>query len=107
MELRTFIFAGHETTSGAICRTLHLLSLNQDVQEKLRGEVSRAILEHGDLPYDVLMGLPYLDAVCRETLRAFPPVPTVRRMYVFLTPPFFLTRSFTDSFGSIALRRIS
>jgi len=27
-----------------------------------------------DLSYDELMQLPYLDAVCRETLRAYPPV---------------------------------
>ena len=41
------------------------------------------------LDYDILMGLPYLDAVCRETLRVYPPVASVSREYAFLlTNPF-------------------
>ncbi len=32
------------------------------------------------IEYDELMGLPFLDAVCRETLRVFPPVPTLQRV---------------------------
>lgn len=35
--------------------------------------------EHGDLDYDALMGLPFLDAVCRETLRVFPPLSSISR----------------------------
>lgn len=47
---------------------LHLLAIHQDIQAKLRQE----LLEHcpdGDLPHDELVALPYLDSVCRETLR--------------------------------------
>ena len=65
---RTFIFAGTDTTSNALARTLHLLSNHQDVQDKLRAEIVEA--RNGqDLSYDDLVDLPYLDAVCRETLR--------------------------------------
>lgn len=32
------------------------------------------------IPYDELVTLPFMDAVCRETLRLFPPVPTVTRV---------------------------
>jgi len=78
-QMNTFIFAGHDTTTGAISRIIHQLALNQDVQTKLREEVTAARREHGDLEYDILMGLPYLDAVCRETLRVFPPVSTLTR----------------------------
>ena len=56
-----------------------MLSRNADVQIRLREEVYSARAQHGDLDYDTLMGLPYLDAVCRETLRVFPPVPTLTR----------------------------
>ncbi len=71
----SFIFAGHDTTSGAISRILHLLSLHQDVQTKLREEVTAARKRHGGcLDYDALMALPYLDAICRETLRVYPPL---------------------------------
>jgi cytochrome P450 len=59
-----------DTTSSALARVFHVLSLHQDAQEKLRREIVEAIQTHGeDLPYDVLVELRYLDAVCRESLR--------------------------------------
>ena len=66
----TFILAGVDTTSNALSRTLHLLCQHQDVQDKLRAEIRVAIDQYGmEIPYDELSALPYLDAVCRETLR--------------------------------------
>ena len=42
--------------------------------------MSEARAREGDLEYDTLMNLPYLDAVVRETLRVHAPVPfTIRR----------------------------
>ncbi|KAG5650924.1 hypothetical protein H0H81_010516 [Sphagnurus paluster] len=39
-------------------------------QEKLRMEIAEAISSFGEnIPYDELVALPFLDAVCRETLR--------------------------------------
>ena len=47
-----------------------MLATNTDVQDKLRAELSSAREFPGqDIPYEKLMGLPYLGAVCRETLR--------------------------------------
>ncbi|KAI5123104.1 hypothetical protein M0805_001460 [Coniferiporia weirii] len=79
-HMGTFIAAGHDTTTSALSRTLHQIALYPDVQSKLRQEVTNARQKHGDLNYDTLMGLPYLDAVCRETLRVFPPVPQLNRI---------------------------
>lgn len=62
------LFAGTDTTSSIMARILHLLAQHPDVQEKLRQELLHARKE-GDLGYDELVQLPYLDAVCRETLR--------------------------------------
>ena len=67
---RTFIFAGMDTTSNALAMTLDLLSKLPDVQQKLRLEILDAS-KGGDLDYDTLVSLPYLDAVCRETLRLY------------------------------------
>ncbi|KAI0333104.1 cytochrome P450 [Cubamyces sp. BRFM 1775] len=68
--------AAMDTTSNALSRTLHLLATHQDVQEKLREEVTQARDDGNgdlkDLDYDEVMELPYLDAVCRETLRRYP-----------------------------------
>lgn len=64
------MFAAMDTTSNALCRTLHLLSENPEVQNKLRDEVTEAYANgHGDLDYEVISNLPFLDAICRETLR--------------------------------------
>lgn len=68
----TLIFAAMDTTSNAMSRIIHVLAENQDAQDRLREELVNARKkdsEDGDLDYDVLDGLPYLDAVCRETLR--------------------------------------
>ena len=70
MYLRTLTFAATDTTSGALARILFLLSIHQDVQNKLRQEITEA-RKSGDLNYDELVALPYLDAVCRETLRVY------------------------------------
>ena len=59
-----------DTTSNALARILHLLALHQDVQDKLRAEILAA-RDADDIPYDKLVDLPYLDAICRETLRVY------------------------------------
>lgn len=57
-----------DTTSNSMARILHLLAEHPEVQTKLRLEVLEA-KAHGRMDYDQLHALPYLDAVCRETLR--------------------------------------
>ncbi|KAI5118021.1 hypothetical protein M0805_003458 [Coniferiporia weirii] len=78
-QMTTFIAGGQNTTSHAMSRILHQLVIHQSVQSKLRDEVTTVRKEHGDLDYDTLMALPYLDAVCRETLRVFPPISQLSR----------------------------
>lgn len=70
-HLRTLIFAAMDTTSNALSRSLQLLATHPEVQEKLRNEIMNALEENGghDFSYDELVSLPFLDAVCRETLR--------------------------------------
>jgi len=69
MYLRALTFAGM-TTSGALGKLLFLLSIHQDVQNKLRQEITQ-VRKSGHLSYDELVALPYLDAGCRETLRVY------------------------------------
>ena len=64
------LFAGTDTTSNVFTRTLHFLAENQQVQEKLRQELAEARESFGeDIPHDQLFELPFLDAVCKESLR--------------------------------------
>ncbi|KAJ7584776.1 cytochrome P450 [Mycena floridula] len=74
-QMSTLIFAAMDTTSTALSRTLQLLSTHPEFQDKLRQEIKAAREANGgDIPYDELITLPYLDSVCRETLRLYPPV---------------------------------
>ena len=76
---RTFIFAGMDSTSNGLSMTLLLLGDHPEVQQRLRTEILAALDGREALDYDELFALPYLDAVCRETLRLFAPVTHVFR----------------------------
>ncbi|KAF9072161.1 cytochrome P450 [Rhodocollybia butyracea] len=80
-QMSTFIFAATDTTSNGLSRILHLLAKNQEIQERMRREITEARKQCQDsrLSYDELVALPYLDAVCRETLRLYPPAPILLR----------------------------
>lgn len=87
-QVMTFLGAGHDTTATGVSWTLHLLSKHHDVQHKLREEIRT----HYPFLFDPATRedpntiaqidpdqLPYLDNVCRESLRYIPPIPmTVR-----------------------------
>ena len=69
--LRTLTFAAMDTTSNALSSILWRLAQNPEIQDRLRQEILQAKELYGgeDIPYDDLVSLPFLDAVCRETLR--------------------------------------
>ena len=88
-QVMTFLGAGHDTTATGIAWTLHLLSKYPSTQDKLRREIQ----EHMPFLFSPEARkdeswfskidedrLPYLNNVCRESLRYIPPVPfTVRQ----------------------------
>lgn len=80
-QMSTFTFAATDTTSTSLMHILHLLAQNPDIQQKVREEIveARSSLGGEYIPHDELMALPYLDAICRETLRLYPPISVVFR----------------------------
>ncbi|KAF8264769.1 cytochrome P450 [Lactarius quietus] len=84
-QMAILVFTATDTTSSALSRILHLLALHPDVQDKLRKELKDACEGNEELPYDRLISLPFLEAVCCETLRvcySYPTIPGVMRTYV-------------------------
>ncbi|TCD71092.1 cytochrome P450-dit2 [Steccherinum ochraceum] len=79
-HMSSLIFAAMETTSGALARILQQLSEHQGVQDKLREEIKQARGDKEQIEYDELMALPYLEAVCRETLRLYSPATQMTRV---------------------------
>ncbi len=73
--LLTLLFAGHETTSVAIAWGLYHLYTHPNVLARLREELAGL----SDPGPDEIAGLPYLKAICQETLRMHPIVPDVVR----------------------------
>ncbi|KAJ7745984.1 cytochrome P450 [Mycena metata] len=79
-QLNTLVFAATDTTSSALSRALHILAQHPDAQEKLRQEIRSTQRDGVDLSYDEIVSMEYLDAVCRETLRLYPPVTFLQRV---------------------------
>lgn len=56
---------------------MDMLARTPEVQDKLRAEIVKAQDKYGeDIPYDELVALPYMDALCREILRLYVQVPS-------------------------------
>ena len=68
-ELSTLLIDGHETTASSLTWALYWIHYCPDVEDKLRFYFS-SFNENTDL-LDIVK-LPYLDAVCKETLRIYP-----------------------------------
>lgn len=75
-----------DTTANTIARILYTLAQHKGVQAQLRAEIRQARRHGGELSYEELEHLPYLDAVCKETLRLYPVIPFILRVYVPSTP---------------------
>lgn len=82
-ELMTLLFAGHETTAISLSWALYYLLSDPGLAARARAEVDAL----GPNPQpDAIVQLPFLSAVCSETLRLHPVVP--------ILPPRRLQRPF-------------
>lgn len=75
------IFIGFETSSTAMTFALYEIASNQEVQDKVRDEITSVIKAHdGKITYEALNEMPYLSMVFNETLRKHPPVGALQRI---------------------------
>ncbi|KAL8735163.1 MAG: hypothetical protein Q9166_001039 [cf. Caloplaca sp. 2 TL-2023] len=84
-QFKTFLFAGHDTTSSTACYIIHLLSKHPAVLDKvcrehdeIYGSDTSKTAEAITKDPHSLNRLPYTMAVLKEVLRLYPPVSSVR-----------------------------
>ncbi|XP_076763525.1 putative cytochrome P450 6a14 [Xylocopa sonorina] len=78
-----FFVAGFETSATTMTHVLYELALNDNIQKKLRQEIKEHFEKNnGELKYDDIKNMTYLDLVFRETLRKYPPGPILIRKSV-------------------------
>uniref|UniRef100_A0A6P4FI45 Probable cytochrome P450 6a14 n=1 Tax=Drosophila rhopaloa TaxID=1041015 RepID=A0A6P4FI45_DRORH len=80
MAAQAFVFflAGFETSSSTMAFCLYELALQPDIQQRVREEIG-SVLGGGEIIYDALAEMTYLDQVLAETLRKHPIVAQLLR----------------------------
>ncbi|XP_011172781.1 cytochrome P450 9e2 [Solenopsis invicta] len=68
-----FFFGGFDSTSTLMCFAAHEIAMNQDIQKRLQNEIDQVLEDtNGQVPYEAVNGMAYLDAVISEALRMYP-----------------------------------
>lgn len=76
-----FFTAGFDTSSTLMSFALLELSVNEDIQNHMRDEVNKVFQKNnGELTYEALSEMHYMDMVISETLRKYPPLPNLTRL---------------------------
>ncbi|XP_016990153.1 probable cytochrome P450 6a14 [Drosophila rhopaloa] len=83
MAAQAFVFfvAGFETSSSTMSFCLYELAVQPEIQQRVRDEIESVLgnVEEGELNYDALAEMKYLDQVVAETLRKHPLLPHLIR----------------------------
>nr|CAD7196161.1 unnamed protein product [Timema douglasi] len=74
------LIAGVEESSTTVSFCMYELALNPDIQDRVLQEVGIVLEEHnGSITYEAIQKMSYLDRVLDETMRKYPPVPSLER----------------------------
>ncbi|XP_037043595.1 probable cytochrome P450 6g2 [Bradysia coprophila] len=80
-QAAVFFTAGYETSSTIMSFGLYELAFQLDIQRKLRQEIKETLLaSKGELTYDIVQNMVYLNMVVQEMLRMYPPLPFLDRL---------------------------
>lgn len=76
-----FLFiAGFENTSSIQTYCLYELALNPEIQKTLQNEIDDCLKKHGELSYEAVKEMHYLNMVLSETMRKYPILPFITRV---------------------------
>ncbi|XP_062548378.1 cytochrome P450 6d3-like [Armigeres subalbatus] len=75
-----FYVAGSDTSTSAISFTLHELTQNPETMNTLQAEIDEMLVKtNGELTYNGIKEIAYLDHCVKETLRKYPGLPILNR----------------------------
>lgn len=70
-----FIVNGMETSAATMGIMFYFMAKHLDVQQKAREEIQKVLQKHnGEISYDSMKDMEYIDQILHETLRMIPPV---------------------------------
>ncbi|GBM45922.1 Cytochrome P450 3A21 [Araneus ventricosus] len=76
-----FFLAAYDTTATTLSFASYLLALNPEIQDKAYEEIREVLQRYrGELTYEALQEMKYLDNIISETLRLYPPTTRLERM---------------------------
>jgi cytochrome P450 len=78
-EILTLFLAGYETSANAMTWTIYCLLKNPQYISKLRNE-RNVVLGNKNIDADSLQKMPWLKSIIEESMRLFPPVPSISKM---------------------------
>ncbi|CAL1290712.1 unnamed protein product [Larinioides sclopetarius] len=77
----SFFTAGFDTIASTLSFATYLLAVHPEIQEKTYEEVRQVLQKtEGELTYEAIQEMKYLDNVLSETLRLFPVIPRLERV---------------------------
>jgi len=76
----TFFIAGQETTANTLAFCFFELGKRKDLFMKAREEIDSILGERTEISYQDAMDLKYCNAIFKESLRLYPPVPNLNRI---------------------------
>lgn len=85
-----FFFGGFESTSTVMCFAAYEVGVNEDIQKRLQDEIDEVLDNcNGEVTYEAINSMKYLDAIVNEALRMYPVVVATDRICMkdFELPP--------------------
>lgn len=78
-EVDTFMFEGHDTTASGISWIFYCMAKYPEHQQKCREEIREVLGDRKTMEWEDLSKLPYTTMCVKESIRLYPPVPSVSR----------------------------